>query len=111
MPPNTNRIHVEEEDLYSVFAARAELMGWSTTSGRRPLLWAMNEAELAPETDADRIGFAQVGLDVGDFERVEVPPPPTSGCHYASLGVRQRSMESAVVLPARAGRSEIVNSV
>ena len=44
---------VSEEDLYSVFRAHAELMGWSTTSSRRAsLLWEMNEAELTAGTNA-----------------------------------------------------------
>ncbi len=30
--PGTTLIDPEEEDLYSVFTARAELMGWTTTS-------------------------------------------------------------------------------
>ena len=34
LSPGTNLIDSEEEDLYSVFRARSELMGWSTTSGR-----------------------------------------------------------------------------
>ena len=69
LSPGTNLIDAEEEDLYSVFRARAELMGWSTTSNRRrPMLWGMNEAELTAGTDASRIGWVQVGLDVGDLE-------------------------------------------
>jgi hypothetical protein len=58
----------DEEDLYSVFRARAELMGWSTTSARRPLLWGMNDAGLTAGNDASRIGWVQVGPEVGDFE-------------------------------------------
>ena len=30
LSPGTNLIDSEEEDLYSVFRARSELMGWST---------------------------------------------------------------------------------
>ena len=59
----------DEEDLYSVFLARAELMGWDVPPRRPPTrqtgLWAMNEAELAPESEAPRIGTAQVGLEAG----------------------------------------------
>ena len=59
----------DEEDLYSVFRARAELMGWDVPPRRpptrRPGLWAMNEAELATESEAPRIGTAQVGLEAG----------------------------------------------
>ena len=59
----------DEEDLYSVFRARAELMGWDVPPRRpptrRPGLWGMNEAELATESEAPRIGTAQVGLEAG----------------------------------------------
>ena len=100
LSPGTNLIDSEEEDLYSVFRARAELMGWTTTSAGRQLLWGMNEAELTAGSDASRIGFVQVGLQVGELERIEVPPPPSPGFHYATLGVRQRPLEPAMVLPA-----------
>ncbi len=94
-------IDSDEEDLYSAFRARAELMGWSTTSGRRrPLLWEMNEAELTAGIDTSRLGWVQVGLDVGDFEPTRKRPAPVSGHGYASLGVRRRAIEPAVVLPA-----------
>ena len=95
-------------DLYSVFDARAESMCWSTawssitSARRRPLLWHMNEAELTAGIDDSRIGYVQVGLDVGDVERTKapVPSPPVIGFRYAQLGVRRRSIEPAVVLPA-----------
>lgn len=58
------------EDLYSIFLARSQLMGWSTINssaspGEMSSLWDMNEADLIYENDGHRIGFAQVGLDVG----------------------------------------------
>ena len=90
-------------DLYSVFDARAELMGWSTTSARRrPLLWHMNEAKLTAGIDEYRIGYVQVGLDVGDVERTRVPVSswPVLGYRYAPLGVNRSTIEPAVVLPA-----------
>ena len=91
----------DEEDLYSVFRARAELMGWSTTSARRrPLLWNINEAELTAGIDPNRIGWVQVGLDVGEFESTKVPPAPGTGYYYAPLGIHRRSAEPAMVLPA-----------
>ena len=100
LTPGTSLIDSEEEDLYSVFRARAELMGWSSTSDRRSLLWEMNEAELTVNEDSSRIGFVQVGLNVGDIERTEVSPAHVPGwVGYAPLGVRQRSIEPAVVLP------------
>ena len=103
LSPGTNPIDSEEEDLYSVFRARSELMGWSTTSGRRrPLLWGMEEAELTAGSDGTRIGFVQVGLDVGEIEPTKAPPPAPDdvGYAYAPLGVRQRPIEPAMALPA-----------
>ena len=103
LSPGAGLIDSEEEDLYSVFLARAELMGWTTTSAGRQLLWGMNEAGLTTGSDASRIGFVQVGLGVGDLERIEVPPSPgpgNVGYAYAPLWVRRRSAEPAMVLPA-----------
>lgn len=65
-----------DEDLYSIFMARAELMSWSThgTSSssprfagvwERPLLWAMNEAGLGERTGASHLAYVQVGLEDG----------------------------------------------
>ena len=61
-------IDAEEEDLYSVFRGRAELMRWLThgftfRSNRHSVeaLWDMQEAELTD--DSSRVGFGQVGLD------------------------------------------------
>lgn len=101
---NLTPIVSEEEDLYSVFRARAELMSWSATStDRRPLLWEMEEAELTAGIDASRIGWVQVGLGVGDFEPAKAPSVPVLGYGwygYAPLGVRRRAVEPAVLLPA-----------
>jgi hypothetical protein len=58
-----------EEDLYSVFRSRTELMKWST-------LWGMNEAELTPNDNRDRIGYIQVGSD-RDTDLAELLPPLT----------------------------------
>ena len=99
LSPGTNLIDSESEDLYSVFRARAELMGWSSTSDRRSLLWGMNEAELTAGIDASRIGWVQVGLNVGDIERTEVPSARVPGWGYAPLGFRQRAIEPVAVLP------------
>ena len=96
LSPGTNLIDSEEEDLYSVFRVRAELMGWSTTSPHgRSLLWNMEEAELTAGIDASRIGLVQVGLGVGDVEHYRVPPTPVRG-----FGVRQRPGEPSVALTA-----------
>ena len=61
LPPNGD-IDAKEEDLYSVFNSRAEMMGLSTTAVPRlecPLLWEMNEAELTEDTSG-RIGYVQI---------------------------------------------------
>ena len=50
-------IDSREEDLYSVFLSRSELMGWYISSTRHnPLIWNMHEAELTAESDVSRIG-------------------------------------------------------
>lgn len=56
LPPNGD-IDAKEEDLYSVFNSRAEMMGLSATAAP---LWEMNEAELT-EDSSGRIGYVQVG--------------------------------------------------
>ena len=94
----------DEEDLYSVFRARAQLMGWSTTKARRrPLLWQINEAELTAGSDESRVGWVQVGLEVGDVEPTMVqsaPVLPVLGYRYAPLGVHRRAVEPALILGA-----------
>ena len=70
-----------EEDLYKVFLARSELMGWSRISSSEgphlPLLWGMNDAELT-EGDGAEVGWVQVGLDVHGRTELLIPdrPPP-----------------------------------
>ncbi len=71
-------VDVLGEDLYSIFLARSQLMGWSTigssaSPGEVSPLWDMNEAELTEEEGGCRIGFAQVGLDVGSRSSVVEP--------------------------------------
>ena len=113
LSPGANLIDSEEEDLYSVFNARAELMSWSTTAVPRPngpLIWGMEEAELTAGTDASRIGFVQVGLDVGVVSVLEPgtelsePPSVTGGGWYGYAPGEMPSSASAVdpafVLPA-----------
>ena len=93
-------IDCAEEDLYSVFLTRSELMGWGApTSDDRPVLWAMEEAEVAAGTDPHRIGFVQVGLGVGPLEPVDLPPPPRQGWSYSALGARRRSTDPVLALP------------
>ena len=67
LTPGTAVINAEEEDLHSVFRARAELMSLSSQSHtRRPLLWNMHEAEVTAGSADSRIGYAQVGMDGHD---------------------------------------------
>ncbi len=67
LTPGTAVINAEEEDLYSVFRTRAELMSWSAVSNtRHSVLWNMHEAELTAGSASSRIGYAQVGMDVHD---------------------------------------------
>ena len=93
-------IDSREEDLYSVFRERAELMRWATTSNDRPLLWSMEEAEITADTDLHRIGWVQVGLDVRNFEPARPPLGPVQGWAYAPLTVHRSAIEPALVLPA-----------
>lgn len=96
------RINSEEEDLYSVFRARSELMSWSTTStDPHAMLWEMNEAELTAGLDASRIGWVQVGLGVGVTQPSRALPAPYPGW-AAFLERRGRAVEPAMVLPALA---------
>ena len=77
-----------QEDLYSVFNARAELMGLSTTAlsrPPRPRLWGVNEAELTPGDSRNRIGFVQVGLDTGNVDPPEALPA-LAQCSDDALG-------------------------
>ena len=108
--PNLKGMILEkEEDLHSVFRERAQLMGWADTSHDRPILWAMEEAELTDGDDASRIGWVQVGLNVGPFEPIREPPPPVLGqgnappglhWRYESFGADRRASEPVEVLPA-----------
>ncbi|MCY4578660.1 MAG: hypothetical protein OXD31_06385 [Chloroflexi bacterium] len=93
-------IDSREEDLYSVFRARGELMRWATTSNDSPLLWSMEEAEITADADSYRIGFVQVGLGVGDFVSARPSLRPVQGFAYAPLPVHRRDIEPALVLPA-----------
>ena len=99
----------EEEDLYSVFRERGELMRWMSSPNDRPMLWGMEEAELPDGDDASRIGWVQVGLNVGPFEPIREPPPPVLGqgnappglhWRYESFGADRRASEPAEALPA-----------
>ena len=115
-------INAVEEDLYSVFNARAELMRWGEPAPDEiPMLWAMEVAEITADTDPNRIGFAQVGLRVGPTEPDELPPslrslpsrrrmtapsmelPESGGWYgYAPLPFRRKSTDPVMALPALA---------
>ena len=80
-------------------------MRWAdTSSDRPPKLWAMEEAELTAGDDASRIGWAQVGLNVGPFEPFSVSPnvlpPPATGRRYEVFGPERRTSDPVEVLPA-----------
>ena len=93
-------IDCEEEDLYSVFLNRSQLMGWGAPSSNgRPLLWHMEEAEITADADSDHIGFVQVGLGVGPPEPVERPSPPRQGWSYSPLGIKRNSTDPVLALP------------
>ena len=89
-------IDSREEDLYSIFSARAELMCWGTTSNARPLLWSMEEAEITADTDPCRIGWVQVGLGIGPVELPEILANSAPG--WVGLPTLQRSTDPVLVL-------------
>jgi hypothetical protein len=73
----------DEGALYSIFSARADFMGWSTTppttsssdvpGHARPALWSMEEAELTAGPGTARIGWVQVGLETGVEPALALP--------------------------------------
>ena len=93
LTPGTAVINAEEEDLHSVFRARAELMSWSSQSHtRHSVLWNMHEAEVTAGSADSRIGYAQVGMDGHDphfLHRYAIDPgralPALSQCLDDSL--------------------------
>ncbi len=92
-------IQVEEEDLYSVFRARAELMGWSSTDPHPTRLWGLEEAELTDGSASPRIGFVQVGMSEDAVEARREWPPQVPG--FVPLPYRRRATVAPTgVLPA-----------
>jgi hypothetical protein len=92
-------IRAEEEDLYSVFRARAELMGWSSTDPHPTRLWGLEEAELTDGSASPRIGFVQIGMSEDAIEARRMWPPQASG--FVPLPYRRRATVSPTgVLPA-----------
>ena len=75
-------IDAREEDLYSVFNSRSEMMGLSGTlapGSGRPQLWGMNEAELSVDSEgklievlSGRVGYVQVD---SEFDAIPILPP------------------------------------
>ena len=69
------------------------------------MLWGMEEAEITADTDPSRIGWIQVGLDVGNIDPYRVPSRPILVSAYTPiellkwLDVHRRPAEPAVVLP------------
>ena len=99
----------EEEDLYSVFRERGELMRWMSSPNEPPLLWGMEEAEVTAGDGTSRIGWVQVGLDIGDIVPTKEPQAPVlghdnapPGVHrrYTTFGVNQDVVDRAEALPA-----------
>ena len=101
--PNQSFIVVEEEDLYSVFRERSELMIWSTAMTSPPMrerLWSLEEAEeLSDINNAGRIGWIQVGLPSSSIKLEDRLPVQTPG--FASLGEnRDNIVDPARIIPA-----------
>ena len=88
-------IDSQEEDLYSVFRERAELMRWGTTSDDSPLLWSMEEAEITADTDPYRIGFVQVGLNIGPFCGTQYTDEPGTRPELYSVADAPEKYQSA----------------
>ena len=72
-------INEEEEDLYSIFRARSDLMRWANASGSGLPLWSMEEAGLPTDAKSHRIGWVQVGLGMSPDELLNIPPNTREG--------------------------------
>ena len=72
-------------------------MGWLTTADDAPLLWSMEEADITADTDTHRIGYAQVGLDIGPLDPSLLPPS------LRSLPSRKPMAAPSMELPERGG--------
>ena len=86
-------INAEDEDLYSVFRARSELMSWygADWTTRRPLAWGMHEAEIMAGADnlgpgAPRIAYAQVGMASPHPADVALRLPALIQCFHDAVG-------------------------
>ena len=90
----------DEEDLYSVFRARSELMGWSTTLQQESLLWNMNEADLTAGDNTSRIGRVQVDLQNVSVRLQSEPSQSVQAPGFRPLGILQDFEDPSAVLPA-----------
>ncbi len=100
LSPHQAVVVVEEEDLYSVFYGRSELMGWSTKDiPHQPLFWDMHEAELTAGQGLGRIGWVQVGLASRIVGIAPIRPPRTPDW-AAWPEIRHNTVTSAQVVPA-----------
>jgi hypothetical protein len=106
-----------EEDAYSLFYSRSQLMGWSRsttrTDGRG--LWDMNDASFDPSGNgAGRIAWFQVGVDEQALTGSSFPFHPLLACAGDSLGrVGELELEAVQLLvPLQAaGASAPLSSV
>jgi hypothetical protein len=103
------------DDAYSLFAARATSMGWSSsdTKGLGPVLWGMNDAGQDWDTAATRVAWFQVGArEPKDADR-PLPVQPVLACAGDTLG-RVGSLELSAVsmlLPLGAGGPSVAHLV
>ncbi len=90
----------DEEDLYSVFRARSELMGWATTLRQESLLWNMNEADLTVGDNTSRVGRVQVDLQNVSVRLQSEPSQSVQAPGFRPLGIHQDFEDPSAVLPA-----------
>jgi hypothetical protein len=78
-----------EEDAYSLFLSRSELMGWSATAAHAggSGLWGMNDASFDTfSTDEQaRVGWFQVGIEDAEPIRSGLPFHPLVACATDTL--------------------------
>ncbi|MCY4558787.1 MAG: hypothetical protein OXF79_20895 [Chloroflexi bacterium] len=92
-PFDTSRlIDAEDEDLYSVFRTRSELMSWygADRTTRRPLAWGMHEAEITANADnsgpdATRVAYVQVGMASSHPADVALRLPALIQCFHDAV--------------------------
>lgn len=100
----------QDSDAYSVFAARAITMGWSSPHADGSALWGMNDAGQNWSTAHDtQVAWFQVGTADPPHDRVPLPVQPILACVRDSLSRFGRLDMSAVqlLLPVHLGGSAI----